>query len=189
MAIFVFGSNLAGRHGKGAALFARQNHGAQYGVGVGRTGNSYAIPTKNTSIQTLPLGEIERYVKDFLNYARQHPELEFQVTAIGTGLAGYSHSNIAPMFKDAPANCSLPPNTEADHMRNLLEYPVTKEETRDCLLRLREKAVADDEMAMCCGNLDSYILACAAYAVMAMNPEDFKEAFGITEDNDADLPK
>lgn len=106
--IFVFGSNLAGRHGKGAALTARRHYGAQYGVGHGRTGNAYAIPTKDENLRTLPLPVIESYVKEFLDYARSHPELRFKVTAIGTGLAGYRHWDIAPMFDGAPSNCDLP---------------------------------------------------------------------------------
>lgn len=106
--IFVFGSNLAGRHGKGAALDAKNEHGAVYGVGVGRTGNSYAIPTKDESIQTLPLERIEVYVSDFLDYARANPSLTFEVTRVGCGLAGYSDADIAPMFYEAPGNCNLP---------------------------------------------------------------------------------
>lgn len=106
--IFVFGSNLAGRHGKGAALFAKQNHGAVYGVGIGRTGNAYAIPTKSAKLKTLALSEIEIYVKDFIDYAKRHPALEFEVTKIGCGLAGYQEQQIAPMFKAAPNNCHLP---------------------------------------------------------------------------------
>lgn len=106
--IFVFGSNLAGRHGRGAALYALRNHGAVYGIGVGRTGNSYAIPTKDAQLNTLPLDEISVFVNDFINYARTHPELEFQVTPIGTGLAGYSHGMIAPLFLGVSANCSMP---------------------------------------------------------------------------------
>jgi hypothetical protein len=103
--IFVFGSNLAGRHGKGAALFARQNHGAQMGTGIGRTGNSYAIPTKDTSLHTLPLRVIRQFVEEFLEYARKNPSLEFEVTRIGCGLAGYRNAEIAPMFIGAPSNC------------------------------------------------------------------------------------
>lgn len=106
--IFVFGSNLAGIHGKGAALYARKSHGAKYGIGVGRTGNSYAIPTKDEHIKTLPLAQIAKYVAEFLDYARAHPELEFQVTKIGCGLAGYSEHEIKPMFSGAPINCHLP---------------------------------------------------------------------------------
>lgn len=106
--VFVFGSNLAGRHGRGAALHARQHHGAVYGVGVGRTGNAYAIPTKDAHIRTLPLNRIAAYVDDFVAYAKTHPELEFEVTRIGCGLAGYTDAQIAPFFSDATANCHLP---------------------------------------------------------------------------------
>lgn len=106
--IFVFGSNLAGRHGKGAALAATQQHGAVYGVGVGRTGNAYAIPTKDEHLRTLPLLRISLYVDDFIAYAIQHKDLRFEVTRIGCGLAGYKDHQIAPMFRDAPDNCDLP---------------------------------------------------------------------------------
>lgn len=106
--IFVFGSNIAGRHGKGAALCARQEHGAIYGQGLGRQGNSYAIPTKDSNLRTLSLYDIGCYVRDFLVYAKTHPELTFEVTRIGCGLAGYMDCEIAPMFKDAPLNCNLP---------------------------------------------------------------------------------
>jgi hypothetical protein len=107
--IFVFGSNLSGRHGKGAALTAAREYGAERGVGRGRTGNAYAIPTKDHDIRTLPLKAIKKYVDEFLLYARRHPELTFKVTAIGTGLAGYKHEEIAPMFRGTPSNCYLPP--------------------------------------------------------------------------------
>lgn len=106
--VFVFGSNLAGRHGKGAANYALRNYGARYGVGVGHVGNSYALPTKDARIQTLPLSQIAVYVAAFLAYAKANPHLEFEVTRIGCGLAGYSDKDIAPMFKDAPSNCRLP---------------------------------------------------------------------------------
>jgi hypothetical protein len=106
--IFVFGSNLAGRHGKGAALHAMRYHGAVYDNGVGRMGNSYAIPTKGYRLKTLPLSSIKTYVNDFLEYARQHPELEFELTPIGCGLAGYTPGDIAPLFEDAPANVHKP---------------------------------------------------------------------------------
>ena len=99
---------MAGRHGKGAALYARQNHGAVYGVGVGRTGNSYAIPTKDENLRTLSLLLIHTHVEYFKLYARQNPDLTFNVTRIGCGLAGYRDEDIAPMFKDAPDNCQLP---------------------------------------------------------------------------------
>lgn len=106
--IFVFGSNLAGRHGKGAALHARQHYGAVYGVGVGRTGNAYAIPTKDGQLRTLPIPTIAGHVTTFMAYAHAHPELTFEVTRIGCGLAGYSDHQIAPLFRGAPTNCVLP---------------------------------------------------------------------------------
>jgi hypothetical protein len=108
MEIFVFGSNLAGRHGKGAALYALQHHGAIYGQGRGIQGSSYAIPTKDERIQSLPLRTIQVYVDDFLTFARRHITLTFNVTRIGCGLAGYTDEQIAPMFRDAPHNCKLP---------------------------------------------------------------------------------
>jgi hypothetical protein len=106
--IFVFGSNLAGRHGKGAALAARQQHGATYGVGIGRQGNAYAIPTKDAQLRTLPLDQIKQYVRGFMVYAIEHPALQFEVTRIGCGLAGYKDADIAPLFANAPINCILP---------------------------------------------------------------------------------
>ena len=106
--IFVFGSNLAGRHGKGAALTARMAYGAIYGQGVGLQGRSYAIPTKGWTIQTLQLDTIQLHVDEFIQFAEAHPELTFNVTRIGCGLAGYTDAQIAPMFKGAPTNCELP---------------------------------------------------------------------------------
>jgi len=106
--IFVFGSNLAGRHGKGAALTAYRKYGAIYGQGVGMQGNSFAIPTKDENLNTLPVNKIANYVDKFINYAALNPDLTFQVTRIGCGLAGYDDGDIAPLFKSAPNNCILP---------------------------------------------------------------------------------
>lgn len=103
--IFVFGSNLAGRHGKGAALYAQHSYGAKYGVGRGRTGQAYAIPTKDEFVESLALESIEHYVKEFLEYARSYRDEVFFVTRIGCGLAGYTDAQIAPMFRGAPENC------------------------------------------------------------------------------------
>ena len=108
--IFVFGSNLAGRHGKGAALTAHLAYGAHYGIGEGPTGNAYAIPTKDRQLKTLAPTRIQHAVERFLRYAHDHPELTFTVTRIGCGLAGYTDAQISPMFQTAPANCILPPN-------------------------------------------------------------------------------
>jgi hypothetical protein len=106
--IFVFGSNKAGRHGAGAAKFALDNRGAVYGNGFGLQGNSYAIPTKDIRLKTLPLSVINSYVREFLIFADHNQNLEFEVTRIGCGLAGYTDEQIAPMFEDAPPNCFLP---------------------------------------------------------------------------------
>ena len=106
--VFVFGSNLAGRHGKGAALWARQHRGAIYGQGAGPQGNAYAIPTKDRQLRVLPLETIRGYVDQFLGYASRRVDLRFEITPIGCGLAGYRPDQIAPMFADAPANVILP---------------------------------------------------------------------------------
>jgi len=108
--IFVFGSNEAGRHGRGAALEAKLHWGAQQWVGRGRTGQAYAIPTKNSQLRVLMLPMIQLYVGFFLEYARQRVELTFLLTKIGCGLAGYQESDIAPMFKNAPKNVIKPEN-------------------------------------------------------------------------------
>lgn len=106
--IFVFGSNLAGRHGKGAAKTAKQQYGAQYGIGIGRTGNAYAIPTKGFHLEVLALDVIQFHVEVFIQYAREHSGLPFQLTRIGCGLAGYKDYQIAPMFKGVPGNVIVP---------------------------------------------------------------------------------
>lgn len=106
--IFVFGSNLAGRHGKGAALDAKLYHGAKPGQGIGRQGSSYAIPTKDARLVPLPLADIQFHAQQFLRYAAEHPELQFQLTAVGTGYAGYTAEQIAPMFREAPDNVTIP---------------------------------------------------------------------------------
>lgn len=105
--IFVFGSNLAGRHGAGSALEALQNHGAVLGKGVGLHGRSYAIPTKDENLKTMELPTIARYVTEFLHFAREKPTYKFSVVEIGCGLAGYTPEQIAPMFKGYPPNVTL----------------------------------------------------------------------------------
>jgi hypothetical protein len=96
--IFVFGSNLMGIHGAGAARYANLHHGAVMGRGIGLEGTSYAIPTKAHPFRTLPLFDINKYVADFLICAKLSPEYTYLVTKIGCGLAGYTPSDIAPMF-------------------------------------------------------------------------------------------
>lgn len=103
--IFVFGSNLAGSHGGGAARIANEQFGAEWGVGVGRTGQCYAIPTMQGGVET-----IRPYVDEFIDYAKQHPELVFLVTRIGCGIAGFTDEQIAPLFAEARdmENVALP---------------------------------------------------------------------------------
>lgn len=108
--IFVFGSNEAGRHGGGAARYALQTHGARMGQGFGLAGNSFAIPTRDFSVRTLPFEAVEFYVKRFLEFANQNHHMTFQLTPIGCGLAGFSVSRIAPLFVAAPSNVLLPEN-------------------------------------------------------------------------------
>jgi hypothetical protein len=105
--IFVFGSNLRGAHGGGAARQAYDCFGAEWGVGVGRTGQCYAIPTMQGGVET-----IKPYVDEFIDFARQHPELTFLVTRIGCGIAGFRDEEIAPLFAEAHqlSNVVLPPN-------------------------------------------------------------------------------
>lgn len=98
--IFVFGSNLGGRHGAGAAYKAL-SLGAEYGRGVGLYGQTYAIPTKNYNIETLPVEDIKPYIEEFIRFAQDRPDLEFLVTEIGCGLAGYKPEQIAPLFEKA----------------------------------------------------------------------------------------
>lgn len=106
--IFVFGSNIAGRHGAGSAKEAMRNWGAIYGQGVGRQGDAYAIPTKDKALKPLSLHDIQIHVDNFIEYAKTCPDDNFHVVRVGCGLAGYSDDDIAPLFKDAPANCDLP---------------------------------------------------------------------------------
>ena len=102
--VFVFGSNEAGLHGAGAAKHAQLHYGARMGFSYGHEGRSFAIPTKDEFLNTLPLEIIHAYVMGFLAYALSKRKLTFYVTAIGTGLAGYRHQDIAPMFVDHPTN-------------------------------------------------------------------------------------
>lgn len=111
--IFVFGSNEGGIHGGGAAKAAVLKYGAKFGQAVGLQGNSYAIPTKGVAWEfgrrvvgdPLRIEKIGAYVNQFVDFATEHPELQFQVTQIGCGLAGFTAEQIAPLFEEAPENC------------------------------------------------------------------------------------
>lgn len=110
--ILVFGSNLAGRHGGGAAYAAYKKFGAVWGQGVGLFGQSYAIPTMQGGVDT-----IRPYVDEFIQFAKARPELTFYVTRIGCGIAGFRDADIAPLFAAALAlpNVILP-RTFVDHL-------------------------------------------------------------------------
>ena len=127
--IFVFGSNLQGAHGGGAARIAYEKFGAEWGVGVGRTGQCYAIPTMQGGVET-----IRPYVDEFIRYAQQNPDLIFLVTRIGCGIAGFTDEQISPLFEaahDLP-NVALPdgwrltigetPTPNKEEMNSILEF-------------------------------------------------------------------
>lgn len=94
--IFVFGSNLAGSHGGGAARLAYDRFGAIWGQGVGLQGQSYGIPTMHGGVDA-----IKPYVDEFIEFAKAHPEYKFLVTKIGCGIAGFTTREMAPLFQDA----------------------------------------------------------------------------------------
>lgn len=104
--IFVFGSNLAGMHGGGAAWVAYRKFGAIMGQGVGLQGRSYGIPTMQGGVET-----IKPYVDEFIEFAKSHQDLTFLVTRIGCGIAGFTDEEISPLFEKAHevANIVLPP--------------------------------------------------------------------------------
>lgn len=108
--VFVFGSNLAGVHGAGAAKAAHKLYGAKWGCGEGLTGRCYALPTKDEQILTRTHIEVMKSVAIFITYVMSHPEKDFFITRVGCMLAGFKDSEIAPMFhmlKRAP-NCDWP---------------------------------------------------------------------------------
>lgn len=128
--IFVFSSNLAGIHGTGAALNALENWGAIYGQGVGLQGASYAIPTKNHRLATLPMGNIQRYVDMFLKYAAfaylKDPFTVFQLTAVQDYPEG-----VAPMFTKALTMPNILLSTEFEKVLNSIMPPKKKVLTKD----------------------------------------------------------
>lgn len=106
--VWVFGSNLAGRHAKGAAKIAHVTFKAQYGIGKGLTGKAYAIPVKDAHLKALPLEEIASEVNAFLEFARKSTRLAFFINRIGCVDDAYNDKDIAPLFRNAPENCCLP---------------------------------------------------------------------------------
>ena len=102
--VFVFGSNIQGAHGGGAAWYAYKHFGAEWGVGEGLTGRTYALPTMEGEMA------LKKAVDHFIDCAKQHPELTFLVTAVGCGIAGYTPEEVAPLFREATSleNVYLP---------------------------------------------------------------------------------
>lgn len=111
--VFVFGSNLKGVHAGGAARFARLNCDAKDGIGFGPTGQAYALPTCSDPGIPLTLDEIRRQAESFLIYARRYPERRFFLTRVGCGIAGFTDSEISPLFAGVPANVRTPPEWAA----------------------------------------------------------------------------
>jgi hypothetical protein len=103
--IFVFGSNLMGYHGGGAAKFARDVYGAQMGVAEGLTGECYALPTCTSPGNPMPAADVQKACERFEKFAKDHPEMDFLLTAVGCGIAGFKTHEIAAMF-----TTSLPEN-------------------------------------------------------------------------------
>jgi hypothetical protein len=106
--IFVFGSNLAGRHAGGAARLAREKFGAQEGIGEGLTGQSYAFPTLTADFEKVSHAALVRSRDRFFATARAHPDKVFLLTKVGCGIAGFREEEIRPLFENAPGNVVLP---------------------------------------------------------------------------------
>lgn len=119
--ILVFGSNLAGNHGLGAAALAADKYGASSDVACGLCGRSYALPTKDARLKRLSLSRIKANVAEFLSVARRMPNTTFFMTRVACGYAGYEDKQIAPLFANAPININFPLNWE-----EFLETPMTK---------------------------------------------------------------
>ena len=107
--VFVFGSNLQGIHGAGAARFAYENCGAMLGFGEGLAGESYALPTCREPGVAVSYDALKDFVKQFNAYAAQHNELTFFLTRVGCGIAGFTDEQVAPLFKPRLSNVIYPP--------------------------------------------------------------------------------
>lgn len=106
--VFVFGSNYAGQHAGGAAKQAREQFGAEEGIGEGLTGQCYAFPTLESDMQKCSVKGLEQSRDRFFSTARALPEKRFLMTAVGTGIAGFSHEEMKALFVGTPSNVQLP---------------------------------------------------------------------------------
>lgn len=107
--IFVFGSNLGGQHLSSGAKMAKDSFGAEEGIGEGLSGKTYAYPTLERDFNKRGMRGLEKSRDRFFATARALPEKEFLMTAVGTGIAGYSHKEMKSLFKNPPINVILPP--------------------------------------------------------------------------------
>ena len=107
--VFVFGSNLMGIHGAGAARYALERCGAGWGLGRGKFGRSYALPTCRVPGDPLTLDQLRRETDAFLAHAESNPDERYFVSRVGCGLAGFPEETVAELFRLAPSNCDLPP--------------------------------------------------------------------------------
>ena len=108
--VFVFGSNMNGNHAGGAARLAVEKFGAIMGKSEGIQGQSYAIPTLDKDMQKVTEKELMDALANLRHYATEHPEKEFLLTAIGTGIAGFDPNYMAYMVLRAklPDNVTMP---------------------------------------------------------------------------------
>jgi hypothetical protein len=110
--VFVFGSNLLGLHGLGAAHYAYKKLGYPWGKSKGyhlsSKGACYGIPTKDELLYTLDYQEIDMYVMEFKDYCEDHPTMRFFVTRVGCGYAKIPDEKMAELFKGSPDNCIFP---------------------------------------------------------------------------------
>jgi len=106
--VFVFGSDIEGKHESESAQMAVRFHDAKIGTWSGPTGTAYAIPCVASDANVLPLDVIKNYVEPFFDYAKEHPGTVFQIARFGSGRASHSDEDMARLFANAPQNCRLP---------------------------------------------------------------------------------
>lgn len=118
--IFVFGSNLAGKHSAGAAFQAKKHFGAEIGVGEGLRGQSYAFPTLGRDFEKLSVGHLETSRRILYNTCEANPTMRFLLTKVGCGIAGYEEAEMKALFVEAPANLILPDDWKSEQKWTLL---------------------------------------------------------------------
>ena len=145
--IFVFGSNLNGAHGAGAAKQALK-WGAVMGHVEGLKGKTYAFPTLNKKMNRVSTKELEASVKRFFKCAVKNPDLTFLMTPVGTGIAGFSHQEMKPFFKDAPANIVLPDEWKGDYLWKFMRTGL-KSESGDHTWRVGDWYEVEGALSIC----------------------------------------